>query len=484
MSRYARPLIFAALLGYIVFSPKGLAHDQFNVWSWFHYWTNARYYQELGYKDIYTEAWIAQKETDGPMGKVRRARDLDTYRSRHFPREVPQRSAAWSDERWESFKADLQSLEDLEDRWVGIFLDRGFNGSPAWVSVAHYIDRIVDMRSPLGRWFGRALDPLLVLAMAALLLATTTPLRGLLVLVVFLWLPTTTARFPGSLLQYDVFALLVVAWCLLQRKRLGAAGLCLGVATALRVFPALFIAALLARAVVDRIDGRPPAAWGRFAAGAGIGLVLGIALGCLGPRGPASWSEFADNTATHQQFHRFGDGRVGLEHLFTIPAGAETPPSMSVRVSTLANNRGVFRASQVALLLLLALAARRRNVSDTFILACMALFVVTVASRYYWAILALWPLLGVARRDTRLLVAGSLVAGVPIAACWIVTGLGAEKLFCWLAFERFLLLGFVSACVGFVAGDIRRYGLRSWILPGRPEAGSLAPPAPPASPSA
>jgi len=474
MSNGARPVILAGLLAYILLSPAGLAQANFNVWSWFHYWLGARYYEELGYKDLYTQAFLAQKESGGPMGKLTRARDLDTYRSLPLHR-LESRSERWTEARWEAFKEDLESLQDLEDRWVGIFLDRGFNGSPAWVTVSHYIDRVVDLRTPLGRWFGRALDPLLILAMAAFLLATVGPLRGGVALGIFLVLPTTLARFPGSLLQYDVFALVVVACCLVSRRRLGLAGLCLGYATALRLFPAVFVAALLARALLDRIDGRGDRAWWRFVAGLAIGLILAFVLGCLSPRGPTAWSEFADNTRTHQAQHLYGNGRIGLEHLFTIPPGsAPRHPPKKVRQATRAKNAALFRASQVGLFVLVALAARRRDATDTFILALVALFAAVVASRYYWAVLALWPLLGWKSRDRKLLVIGTVGALVPILAVHVLASQGRGKLFCWLAFEQWLLLGFVVTCGLLIVRDVRRYGIRAWLLPGIPERATAA----------
>ncbi|MEE2828060.1 MAG: glycosyltransferase 87 family protein [Myxococcota bacterium] len=469
MGRAFFVLVLSFLLGIVLFSPRGLAGDQLNAWNWFHYWLNARYFSELGYGDLYDQALLAQGETDGPMGQVKRRRSLETYRIEDVVRNPPVRSSAWSDPRWEQFKLDLQSLEGQDDRWNQILLDRGFNGTPVWVSIVHAFDRIVDLRGPPGRWLGRALDPLLVLALALLLFHAVGPTRAAAALGIFMLLPTTMGRFPGSLLQYDVFVLVMASFCLLSLGRRGWAGVALGLATALRLFPAVFVAALLARAAVDAWDGRAERSWLRFSGGVALGLALAVGIGALGPRGPGAWAEFLDNTSLHQEHHVLGDGRVGLEHLFSVELGADEVPRHRVRRQTLDENRRLFRASQAGLFLLLLLAARRRDVQDTFVLACVAFFLATVASRYYWTVLALFPLLGLGRKDKRLLVWGSLVALLPLAAHGLAAMQGAHKLFRWLAVERALLCGLVATCLLFVALDLRRWGLRGWLLRGFPE---------------
>lgn len=463
LRRWLPRLLALCLLLQFFATPRGLATSDVSAWSWFHYWINGRYFEELGYEDLYEQAVAVHAEQGRRLGKLRVVRDLRTYDARALD-PPPTRSPAWTDERWQAFGDDIELLIPMEDRWSQVLRDRGFNGSPAWVGLMRALDGAVDLGSPLGRWIGTALDPALVGLAAWFLIGTFGPIRGSLAgLALLLW-PTTVSRLPGCLLQYDVTVLVLLSAGFLARGRHGVTGVLLGVATALRLFPAVFIAALLARAVVDGVDGRPARPWLRFGGGAALGLAAALLLGALGPRGPQAWREFADNTLHHQELHKYGDGRVGLEHLFTVPAERPSRPPRSERIAIRGANELPLRLAQALLLVLVALAARRADAVDTLILATVAFFALAVSSRYYWTVIALWPLLRRGRPGW--LPVGAAVAFGASAAFAVALQLGWPKLEQWLLVERVLLACLVLACATLLGSSVRRLGLRRWLLPG------------------
>jgi hypothetical protein len=110
---------------------------------------------------------------------------------------------------------------------------------------------------------------------------------------------TRYAWVGGAFLRQDWFAALLIAGAALHVRRFGLAGMALGYASMVRVFPALCLLPLMVHALGTRRRPEAMSVFGRFAAGlAASGALLFIAGGLQG-RGFGAWLESARRIAIH-----------------------------------------------------------------------------------------------------------------------------------------------------------------------------------------
>ncbi len=120
---------------------KGLVR-KLHAWNMFHYILASKYFDEIGYFDLYTTALLADSKAKGGnyFSKVHQVRDMHTYR--HISRKKALREAKkkgvkerFTKERWKSFQYDLRKIQVHRPRagWRKTLNDRGFNPSPAWL---------------------------------------------------------------------------------------------------------------------------------------------------------------------------------------------------------------------------------------------------------------------------------------------------------------------------------------------------------------
>lgn len=410
------------LANWFVNGHQGLRTHRVHGWNWYHYWTGSKYHQELGYYEIYEQTIAAWKEMGSSLAVNTAARNQHTYKIGPITDAPPYvRNDLWTDARWDEFKSDLKKLRPRQskEKWAGCIRDRGYNASPAWNTPASWVTNALDVGNKNHLKLAKSFDLVALFAIALLLPLAFGPTRSIAAIWIALGVANNPTRVLGSFVQYDWIVLVLGSIALIRMRRHGAGGFLLGAATALRIFPAVFFAAMVARAVLDLLLTRRLPPWlPRLAAGFGLALVLGFGLGSAGPRGVSSWGEWQSKISIHNHFHKSGDGRVGLNHIFTSlegPAG-KAVPKISQRFKNLKKTRPARLALAALLLALLAGAGWNRDELDCFVLAVAAMFVLTVSSRYYWSALALLPLLGTRRGDRT-----SLVIGVAMSTFMLVS---------------------------------------------------------------
>lgn len=447
------------------------------VWNVYHYYLGSKYFPELGYSDLYVASLAA--DDAGWWRGVDLVRDLETH-------EVVPRSAAlagyrpeehFTPERWESFRRDVAALQKQRprDRWSGIFRDRGYNPPPLWTAAGGTLARLLPAHRPWALKLLASLD-LVLLAATLWLVRRTFGIRAAALVALLLALnPVNEGRLVGNYLGYDWFAALASGFCLWRRGRtVPAAGLFV-YAIGTRVFPAVFLAAAgLAAAArvwrtgsVARRDLRFAAALGGF----GIVAVAIGALGAGGARGPAwgAWGDFAAEIGRHNAQHRFGQQRIGLAHVFTRDVRTldlDEPP-MEERRDLAERQRPFYAATGLVLMLGFALAAVRRHRFDAFLLGLVPFFVLAVSSRYYWAVLALLPLLARPGPSARRRVRRFAAALAGLFAVLGIAELRGLSRFEYYSLYELLLGALLVALIGaYLLHDLavrrRRRPVRSW----------------------
>lgn len=278
-----------------------------------YYYTNSKYYSELGHADLYEAILVADEESRNRLKNVTKIRDLRTdahvSRSKALP---PERRAEikahFSPERWEEFEHDVNFLIDHYNNWRYLMSDRGYNPPATWTGVGGILSRSVPIKH------------MKIITMADFVLMVAAFLlvwRAFGISVVFfavLWFTTTfSGRWPilgQALLRFDWVATLTMALCMLKMNRRGWAGGLIMYATLSRVFPLLFFFpyfVIMARDIVK--ERKISKEHLRFVLGAALvfTVVAGLALVQLGPH---AFVETVDCLSTHSK--TYSAHRVGL----------------------------------------------------------------------------------------------------------------------------------------------------------------------------
>lgn len=402
-------LIAAATLCIAAYTNFGMFHGRSFVhhWDQFHYQLGAKYFPELGYDGLYVASIGAQADLS-PTGKMQTwVRDLRSYEVEHVRTLIPHMQevyARFTPERWAAFSADNRFFAETSsfEQMGQIRRDHGFNGTPAWTFVA----RLFVPWLPASEG---SLTLLALLDVALLLGAYLAVFRsfgariGCLSLILlgvgyagrFSWL-------GGTFLRFDWLAALLFGLCALERARFATAGACLGYATLVRLFPALFLFGPGVLALRALLRGERP----RWALRLGVGftsaLLLGVLAGSTTGRGFHAWSEFASAIEMHA--NEFLTNNVGLSNLLVYDRAILERrdvdwdlPEPWIRAQQKIRERKAalalpILATRTAFLLLLAAGVWRASLTEAAVAGMVAVFSVATLTGYYWVLLLIAPL--------------------------------------------------------------------------------------------
>ncbi|MEQ1570912.1 MAG: hypothetical protein ABMA64_35105 [Myxococcota bacterium] len=373
------------------------------TWNVFHYTVGSRFFGELGYYDLYLGALAADAAGDDHFGYIDTVRDLHTYRKvdrdlalRHAPQLSPERTA----ELQRVIGALAPTLTERD--WRDVFVDRGYNATPAYTAVAGPLAAGLPSERAATRWASTWLDPLaLAVGLAALGAAFGAEAAAWVVLLAAVF-PGTQDRWLGAFLAYDWLAACLVGLAATHRDRPGLAAAAFAWATASRLFPAALVASLLLPDLRTALRERRLPDFARVFVPT-YAACLGAAglLGCTTTRGPGAWAEFVPRFWFHSQQHAVGRQRIGLRHLLL----GDTPDAL--REATAHAQAGLWFALVAVGLAVWLVAAARSSRVEAAVLGFVPVFLVAVSSRYYWAGFAL---AGAAPGRGRVLALGFLAA--------------------------------------------------------------------------
>ena len=198
-------------------------------------------------------------------------------------------------------------------------MDHGYNGTPVttWIlgGLANQTFVPIAQFVPLAAWFDLALIAGLVLALWRLL----GPEPALAFAALWALNPLNDYAFTGgAYLRHLYFVAVALGVALLARERTATGAGALAGASALRLFPALFPAAVVAHDLVNPHPARVIRANARFyAALAGVVLLLLAAtLFQRTPEGHSSWSDFAERITAHAA--NLSPNRIGLPFALSV----------------------------------------------------------------------------------------------------------------------------------------------------------------------
>ena len=363
-----------------------------HVHEQYHYYVGAKYFRELGYTRLYHCAAVADIE-DGLGGAVvnRWVRNLatnDLERGETILVDQKACTSHFTAERWASFKRDVAWFRERRgpDGWRDSQRDHGYNATPVWgiagttlANATRASDRTILALA--------LIDPaLLVLMFAAIWWAFGW--RSLCVALIW-WGTNYPARLQwtgGGFLRADWLMLTVLGIALAKRGKPAAAGFALTYAALLRVFPALIVTALIAKAGVHiwstgRLTLLP--AHAAFAKGclAAVLLLVPLSLVVVGGDlrgGIDAWKGFVANSRKHLDTPLTNN--VGLMSVVAYQKGSTTSNLRGFDIDT---PWDTWNSARRRVML------QRRPILWLLIAAYLALLVRAVRDREDWIVLVL-----------------------------------------------------------------------------------------------
>jgi hypothetical protein len=360
-----------------------------------HYYLNSKYFDELGYFDLYPAVILVDHENGGPRflePPVYLAQDASGHHlapiAHALARGAEVKQTAFTPERWAAFAHDTLVLQreitgfDRDKKlWSEMIQDHGFNGTTAWTAVAEPIAARVPVSAI--KWLG--FIDLGLLAGAVGLVGWAYGLDAALWTTLFL-VVTYSTRWPTitwAFLRYDWIAALIAATALLRRGWHLPAGLLAGWSAASRMFPALWMWGPFAKGVsllLGRRVERPLLVLGG-ACLLGVALAEGAAVARFGTEPIVTHFE---NMEDHNSAEQLSSRRIGLALALTHSGSLEPKLLTPERRDAIAEQAPLRYTLAALWLAAVGWALRNRRDDEAFGFGFAPFFLLTTASYYYY----------------------------------------------------------------------------------------------------
>ncbi len=433
-----------------------LVGDRIDVYDVIHYYLGPKYFDELGYFDLYAACIIADEERDmhfRPAPPTYQHQDFNGYEIRPYKAALARSDelkAKFTEERWEGFADDFTTLQrefyGLEKKyWYQMVNDHGFNGTPAWAGYAAPLVNLVD-----------ATNVKLICYVDILLLLVAVgcgwwAFGGWSAAFLYFFILTTySTRWPTiswSILRYDYAVALIIAVSMVKKGRPLLAGLFAGHAAAMRLFPLTFFYGPGVQGAWQMVRHRK---LDKFAVLFFVGAVAWI--GALETNFAARfggehivnhWKGMTDHMAPENLSSR----RLGLAIALAYQGEFDEPWSFD-RIDRVESQEPIRKGVGLVILLALGWALRKCDRAEAYAMGFIAFFALATASYYYFIVRA--PLILVhacGLKKTRHLVALSWLLGIELFCNLAQQYLGGNRIFVIGAMGWALLV----YCTGMIA---------------------------------
>jgi|GEM_PF-4311008 len=455
-------IVFASLLtilavvsvaNYYSFSWRVASHDM-EPYDLFHYYLNSRYFDKLEYDRLYDCAIFADSQKKKRFKNIAVARDLATYRMKSredILRDGKECRKLFNDNEWYKFRSDVGLLGGLMSRYSlkTMFLDRGYNATPAGNFILSLFSRNVDVRYI--RWLNKIDCVLVLLAFVAITWAYGWNI-SLFSLIIFttMW-PTRWPLVGHAFMRYDWISALIIGICLTARKHHAAGGALVAYAALVRIFPLVFVAGLglkyLREVNWHEVRGNLRRLYVpqymHFAAGfMAVALIITAASLLMYP--PAQYSAFASDMKEHVKAENLSYQRMGFEIASHYDGETERAQMLGgvnhLRKHEIEKDRRVNCYLTLAVLLGMLLFIRARRDDEALMLGFIVFFFACSASYYYYV--AMFPMvllhLNNRSRPLHLIALGILLAGSVFA--YLVQNLNGFRYYATAGASNILLL--------------------------------------------
>lgn len=413
-------IVLAVLFSFAIYHNFGTSRDDVGFVHYpdmFHYYLGTKYFKEVGYSDLYNAVIVADTEQENELVGLPFYTDLKTYRN--IPRaqalaDADRIRSLFSNERWTALGDDVAFFKtalgvDSRKGLMMFVMDHGYNGSPVSTLVLGTLANIFPVTQLR---LLAVFDVFLVVAMGALVFRTFGFELGALFSVYFCLNVLNASEFlSGCFLRYDWLFYVVVAVCLLERKRYASAAFFLTLSAMIRIFPAALFYGLAvimfknvrATGVVDR-------KFKRFIAAAGVtGAVLFLLPATFTGSVLQPWKDFAEKLHVHEsgvyvnhlgfrEIALFEPSHLSLEKFVEAYRSTQTNDIVrhwqEVKAAELEHKRPIiWAASLLVLLCLTTVIWKRESETESVVWPLLLVYTASNPAHYYYAFLCLFVLL-------------------------------------------------------------------------------------------
>ena len=439
-----------------------LGEHKIHAWNVFHYVLGTKYFDEMGYFDLYNAALLADSESGRVFADCKMTRDLHTYKEIH--RDAALKRAErdklrqrFGPARWTEFKQDLSQIQSHRraEGWCKTIRDLGYNPSPAWLVVHRPLLNAVDIsnRRTLARLCSIELLLYLVLVAVFWWAFGARP-----ALAATLWLNVyfgNTNLLVGSYLHYDWLVLTVLAVALYRKGYAIWAAVVLGYVAMMRGFPGLLaihpLIVWVRELITRRRFSRRHTA---FLLTLSLTCALMVGLGSTSSRGFEAWQEWREKITVHAYHQPLFSKRIGLKRLFVHDyQTGQASITTGRRIKVMERNMPAFRVIGWTLTGLALLAMIRRRDHNGMLLGLVLVFAWMVTSRYYasiWILAFTWTALD-RRRIGNLL--SSLALFALVAGTYLYEARGADTWHSYYAANAVVGTLFLALILRFLIRD-------------------------------
>jgi len=410
-------LCIASFCNYSRYEFEHVWQKRVDAYDLVHYYLNAKYFDELGYFELYPAVVLAHYE-EGPTDKrplppqVQFQNEDDYYfvKTEDFVNDAEEhqriRALFGDTPRWLEFRHDFIHLQRdvtgfTKETWVQMLNDHGFNGAPSWLLFAHPLANAVPVEQVKRLGY---IDVVWLIA-AVGLVWWAFGFTGAGFTFVFL-LTTYSTRWPTmtwAFGRYDYVSALIIAVCFLKKSKHWWGGAFAAIATSLRVFPAVWMWGPAFKGVWELVRHRRVNRRLLGLAGAFVVVHLVLWGGVV-----AKWGTEPIETHFHNMFaHTTEDNLSSMRQGFAIAAaytpseavdgvryvaGGE-PPTHNNRMNQdrrerIKDQKPYRNAVAIVMVLALGWAYRRKPDHESFAMGVIPFFLLATASYYYYVIRA------------------------------------------------------------------------------------------------
>ncbi len=365
-------------------------------WDLFHTLIGVKYFEELGYPKLYECAIAIDSKTNKYYGNLGKVRDLSTLKYRNYKVILKNTDCfeRFSDERLDEFAKDLSLFNSLTPKryWKRLFRDKGYNGSPFYSFIVNTIISVVPLTYTTLIIFSQI--DIILLLIAFFIVYKTFGFRIAIISFIFFTInfPNRFVHMGGSLLRFDYVAYLIIAMCMLQRKKYKLSGFFVALSSMIRLFPVVFAIAFGIKALIElvqtkKIDKTYFNFFGSYAASLIIFFLLTLTFG----RGLDNWTGFMNNMEIHTQ--KSAGYRIGFQHLFYYSGEITSEDnfvSYSKKAEIFNERKPVYYLFVLLIIGFASIIATKLSRKDaTVLLGLLIFFLLFISTRYYYSVFVL-----------------------------------------------------------------------------------------------
>ncbi|MCB9678468.1 MAG: hypothetical protein H6737_25430 [Alphaproteobacteria bacterium] len=400
-------LTLISTANYMRWGPR-LATERVDSYDVIHYYLNAKYFDELGYLDLYPACMLADADNGGPFfkqqGNIYMAQDDKGHTLKPTSHALQRgrfvRDTRFTPERWKQFEHDFLYLQRErfpmgDELWRQMIQDHGFNGTPVWTLLARPFAQLVPVE------YIKALGYIDVVLLFIGFGAIWWAYGGITCLWAFLFFTVSySLRWPTVswvFLRYDWICGLLCAMAMLKKQKHWLAGMFAGWAATLRLFPAFWMWGPFAKGLAGLARGKVHRQLLVLALG-WIAVVAVLELGAMVRFGPGEVVTHLENMSDHNRAEQLSSRRIGLALALAYegpweernPVDAQRCKFVPCKIlepwrKTLIHDQAPMRYG-LGLLVMIVMGWGLRNASDdeAFGFGFIPIFLLTTMSYYYY----------------------------------------------------------------------------------------------------